>query len=345
MEVCKINMQIDRRCDAVREICNHFELGEPQGDMLSVSGGLLHRMWRVRTTLGQYALKVLNPEVIARPGVKDVYRMSERIARAAADAGIPAAVAMTVGGDPLFDFDGSTVMLFEWVHGTTLPKGAHSRQHARLIGALLFGIHRLAFQDMQAPLWKVFPHSHWESLVARGRRDGLIWAAEAEAHLTDLLRWSGRFEHASSVLAGHLVTGHGDLNPKNVLWKGGNIPVIIDWESAGLTNPAMELIDSALSWSGQETGSPDRESFAAFIQSYREAGGTVQTGIEDALYGRIGSMLEWLEYNMRRSLDKDIFGEAEQHLGVEQVLLTFAQLKEAEANIEVWSEWAQHAMA
>jgi hypothetical protein len=34
---------------------------------ISVTGGLLHRMYALQTTSGRYAIKALNPEIMYRP--------------------------------------------------------------------------------------------------------------------------------------------------------------------------------------------------------------------------------------------------------------------------------------
>ena len=45
----------------------------------SVSGGFTHRMYRVRTKSGIYAVKHLNPEIMGREGVHDNFNRAEKI--------------------------------------------------------------------------------------------------------------------------------------------------------------------------------------------------------------------------------------------------------------------------
>ena len=44
-----------------------LSLGEMQGEPIEVKGGLLHKMYRVTTSKGVYAVKVLNCEIMKRP--------------------------------------------------------------------------------------------------------------------------------------------------------------------------------------------------------------------------------------------------------------------------------------
>jgi hypothetical protein len=45
----------------LEEVCLRFRLGMPIGEPQSVTGGRLHRLWRVHTSTGTYAVKQLNP--------------------------------------------------------------------------------------------------------------------------------------------------------------------------------------------------------------------------------------------------------------------------------------------
>lgn len=44
-------------------LCNRFELGSPLNAPTRVYGGLLHRMWRVNTDSGVYAVKQLSAHI------------------------------------------------------------------------------------------------------------------------------------------------------------------------------------------------------------------------------------------------------------------------------------------
>lgn len=98
-------------------ICDAFRLGTPQGTLQTVTGGLLHRMWRLETDYGLFAVKVLNPEIMSRPEAKTNFSVSERVAQQAYMRGIHAVLAKTVGSDPWLELNGEYVMVFDWVTG------------------------------------------------------------------------------------------------------------------------------------------------------------------------------------------------------------------------------------
>lgn len=91
-------------------------------------------------------------------------------------------------------------------------------------------------------------------------------------------------------------------------------PAILGWETAGLTNPSLELAGAALAWSEFTAGALDESSFRAVVEGYYNAGGALQDSAHDALSGCMGAWLARLEVNMRRSLGEFISGSDEQAL-------------------------------
>ena len=53
----------------IEQLIKRYNLGDITGDILPVSGGLMHKMFKVQTSTGIYAVKCLNPEIMKRPGV------------------------------------------------------------------------------------------------------------------------------------------------------------------------------------------------------------------------------------------------------------------------------------
>ena len=61
----------------LERICNALSLGALSVPPMSLSGGYTHRMFRVETEKGTYAVKLLNPEIMQRPDAQDNYRTAE----------------------------------------------------------------------------------------------------------------------------------------------------------------------------------------------------------------------------------------------------------------------------
>ena len=65
------------------KLCNVLQLGEIVHVPEKISGGLLHRMYAIKTTKGKYAIKALNPQIILRAEAMQNFINSEEIANIA----------------------------------------------------------------------------------------------------------------------------------------------------------------------------------------------------------------------------------------------------------------------
>jgi hypothetical protein len=63
-----------------KKLCAQSRLGEIVGVPVSISGGLLHKIYAIETDKGKYAIKLLNPRIMLRPDAMNKYNNSERIA-------------------------------------------------------------------------------------------------------------------------------------------------------------------------------------------------------------------------------------------------------------------------
>ena len=116
---------------------------------------------------------------------------------------------------------------------------------------------------------------------------------------------------------------HNDMDSKNVLWSGTDCK-IIDLECLGYSSPLMEMYELALCWSGYEKCEIDYELFRTFINSYAESGGRLPQDWETVYHSNYGR-LEWLEYNIKRSLGIECSKE-EIEVGISEVKETMAHV-------------------
>ena len=280
-------------------------------------------MWRVETDAGAFAVKLLNPRLMQRAGIREVYRASERVASSVAAAGLPALAARACDGDPVQDLAVGTVLVFDWVEGRCLGPGPSGPGPARRMGELLARLHALGLDaaGFDTPRSEATPASRWRDLVDRGRAAGLEWARSGLAD--ELSRLGELAASASRSLSDGWVLSHRDLDQKNVLWREDGSPLLLDWEGVGLCSPAVELAAMALSWSGALEGPANAASFEAVWSGYADAGGRRRSARADALAAALADRLHWLEHCMDRSLhgvsvDRDV-GVREADLEIERI--------------------------
>ena len=291
----------DGTAAVMAETCALYGLGRTAGTPERVSGGLQHALYHVRATEGEFAVKSLN---LRLPNARENCERGEHIAWAAKAAGLPAVGARKGPGGFTQGIGEAVVMVFPWYSGVTLPPTAAAPAQTGQIGALLGRLHALnlhvASLDPPAPQW--FPEAHWDTLVRAGEREDAPWAEALSGGFSQLQDWNEATREAENSLAGTWVTTHRDLDQKNVLWSGADMPWLLDWEAAGPMAPALEVMGAALNWAGQSAGAPERETFAAFIAGYRSAAALDQDRLRHAAVAVLGKWLIWLEINLRRSL-------------------------------------------
>ncbi len=325
------------------ELCSMLELGTPTGDAQPVPGGLLHRMWRLPTTSGTYAVKELEPSFIAHPGAQDHFEMTERIASLMAQSGIPAIVAINGPSDRVLDVGSAAFLVYEWIDGLVLSPGPVDPAAAREIGTVLGRIHTV---DTTAPDWPTpesvvdtFRDDEWVLLARRGAAESLPWAAGLRDLQSSLVIWNARYRRTVADLFKTRVISHRDLDQKNVLWPDKHSPVIVDWESAGMINPALELADVALNWSGLTVGEPDQNIFNAVLAGYRSVGATIHDEPRDVLYANLAHWLSWLKFNIQRSLGDAATTSAERDIGTREAVDTLALVQRLATGIDLYASW------
>ncbi len=80
----------------------------------SVSGGFLHRMYRVTTERGAYAVKALNPEIMSRETARENYARAEAVEAILENEGLPIVPAIPVNGEKMQSLDGRYFYIFPW---------------------------------------------------------------------------------------------------------------------------------------------------------------------------------------------------------------------------------------
>lgn len=324
----------------VVHLCAMAGLGEPLEEPQAVTGGLLHRVWRLKTTGGTFALKQLNAALLQKPGVQHAYRLSEHIASAMAAQGIPAVAAQAHGaGDVIYELDDMTLLVYRWIDGSVLPAESVTLEQARQIGALLARMHALHLQVPEVPPfeWTHFEDEDWDILTFQASDLNLPWANQVRSVLPRLLEWTRAYEEAGKVLSQHMLVSHTHCDPSNVIWSDPATPWLIDWEAAGLINPTMELVGAALTWSGLLAGQAGEERFSALLAAYCSAGGKIEGSGQRAIQAYMGTWLGWLLFNMRRSLGESVTNEDEQLIGIRETTNTLTILRTLATHAASWA--------
>ena len=124
-----------------------MNLGNILKSPVRVHGGLLHKMYHVTTSDGEFAVKALNPEIMKRPYALTNMINSEKIARAFAGV-IPLVCAIETGGKQVQHIEGEYYFVFPWLEGASVFGKDITTRHCETIGRILGKMHheRTAFR-------------------------------------------------------------------------------------------------------------------------------------------------------------------------------------------------------
>ena len=288
-----------------------------------VSGGFLHRMYRVNTEERSFAVKHLNPEIMQRPAAAENFRRAEELEAVLEAAGLPIVAAMTVNRRKLQTLDGAYFYIFPWQNGTTTDWYHTTQEQCRIAGSIQGRIHDLSSRQIEKPEPER-SKIHWAEYIREASAQNSELAPLLRENEALLVYAQDQVNAAGEALPAIETITDEDMDPKNVMWDGGN-PAVIDLECLDYGNPVSSAIQLSLQWSGITICDLDFAKLKAFFDGYLEA---YDNGFRDydRVFGLAYTWIEWLEYNLKRALGL-CQDENEREMGFEQVKLTLARIR------------------
>lgn len=325
----------------INELFHTYEIGNIIHEPISISGGLMHKMYKVMTATNVYAVKWLNPSIMRRKGVVDHMINSERIANALSSH-LPAIAAIHYNESPLLSINDNYYMVFHWIEGTSIFPPSISNRNCYEIGNALGIIHQLniSLADIKKENYDTV-NFNWKQYADMGFEQGAAWLDIYNQIMDKLIVWTKRMNEATSRLSESMVISHRDLDPKNVMWNDDQ-PYIIDWEAAGYVNPYQELLEVLNYWADDGKGQLNKENFDTLLQAYGKHMCTRNVDWKYVLDSGYGGMLGWLEYSIKRALGLEVSDDLEKKLGEEQITATIEALEKYNNQVETIKKWVNN---
>ncbi len=239
-------------------ICQALHLGNLLSPPAPLSGGYTHRMVRLVTTGGDFAVKLLNPEIMARPTAMANFRRAEALEALLEARNLPILPALTIGGQKMQQVGGQYLYVFEYFDGHPLREADITPAHCREMGRVLAQIHSIDRREASppAPVEPIDWHALADALLAapEARAEGLLLAAAIPL----LEKVTAAAEAAALRLPPEEALCHNDMDVKNVLWHGAEFR-IIDLECLDYANPPR----SCWIWPSPGRAAPRRRTISA----------------------------------------------------------------------------------
>ena len=323
----------------ISSLCRELNLGIIK-EIEPVSGGLLHKMFKVNTQSGCYAIKALNPKIMMRDTAYHHTVYSEKVANIAKNNNVNALPALTFNNQSIIKHKENYYLVFEWFDGKPVNTGTIDITKSKIVGELLADIHNTDFSmiDYHCELNDDYSLTDWQGLIDLAIGKKLAWPSQALAGEVFNLLQKKSFESLRELNKTQVVS-HRDLDQKNIMWND-NIALVIDWESAGNVNPMLELMEVALYWSTDVDKKVHEQSFKKVLSAYKSKR-EITKDIITSLYAVFNGKLAWLEYNMKRSLGLESSDVDEQILGTQEVQSTANSIMQFNKNIKKIINWLQ----
>lgn len=308
-------------------LCQHFNLGFLINPVTRIYGGLRHIMWKIDTNNGSYVIKQLASDInLTDNNIIANYNLTEKIASCFIKDGIPAICALSRSGKALFIIDTMGYLVYPYVDAKSLLSNEVSIHHILNIANILAKIHHidLNIPEMADPKFDVHDDVYIVEVIKQVSEYNFSFTENLNKNCLDILNINQKFLESITLLQQNSVISHGDLDIKNVLWINKKKPLLIDWESTRRLNPTYEIVNAALDWAGIST-SFDKNLFHEMIICYRQAGGKIEKKLlKAAFYGILGNWINWMVYNINRSMN--LASSEEKNIGIEQVILVLPMI-------------------
>ena len=281
-----------------------------------VTGGLTHKMFKIVTNKGRYIIKLLNPNIMKRPTAMGNFNKADCYEEILKENNIKAVYSLKFNDKKMQEIDGQYFYVYEWYDGKALNDEQITKYHCEEIGKVLAKIHNIDLVNTEYKAEeKNIDFKHYIELAKE--KQSSIYELIYDK-LTILNESMNKGNEEIKHLPNYFSICHNDMDSKNVMWLNDDYK-LIDLECLGYSNPYLELYELALCWSGYEKCNIKFDLFETFFKAYFDNSKLDKNVDWESIYYANNGRLEWLEFNIKRSLMIDCDTKEEQEIGLNEV--------------------------
>lgn len=289
---------MNKKFKSIEKLCETLALGKLTTEPAHIYWGYSHKVYAVTTTQGKYAVKALNPQ---RASLEDAI-FTEKIVSIVAKR-VNAVPAKIFNGKIVQEVDGQLYLVFDWIEGEDVSYDDITPEHSRIMGAVLADIHQTDFSALNISS-EISPRTHlvdWNFYLQKGEENNAVWFDLLRANIEMIQDYYAKGVEAEASLTEKNIISHCVLDPRHAIWQGYT-PYLVDWEDAGMINPLYDFLNTAIHWS-EHGGEKDKDRFLAFAHGYDAKNKFPAANWRNVLYKRYLEPLNWLAFNLERSLN------------------------------------------
>lgn len=321
----------------LEKLVRKFDLGSKIIKATQIHGGLSNRMYRVETDKAEYAIKKLNKTLMQNKTEFERITFAEKVSKIAEENGVFVERALEFEDKIIHEIDEDYYMIFNWNYGSHLQPEDVTDEICNTIGELLAKIHNLDFSKIEAEKSKETETRiiDWQHYANVAKNQNKYYYKDLVENIEILYEINKKTNEALEYAKNNLIISHRDLIKKNIMWNN-NIPTVIDWESSGYVNPTVELIQVCWNWANGDVGKFEFEKFGIIVNSYlQNVKNYKKEDMKKLIYANLWEAIEWLEYNLKRTLCiESTYRNEEIELAEEQINYLNHEIKYAMTQIE-----------
>jgi Ser/Thr protein kinase RdoA (MazF antagonist) len=294
--------------------------------------GFSNKVYAVTTTQGKYAVKALSPH---NSDLEDAI-ITEKLVSIVGKR-INAVPAKKFNDKIVQEIDGQLYLVFDWIEGKEVEYDDITPEHSRIMGSVVADIHTTDFSALNLSS-EFTPRTHfvdWKSYVQKGEEAKAVWVEPLKKNIDMIQDYYAKAIESEAWLNQKKVISHKVLDPRQVVWQGYT-PYLVDWEHAGMVNSLNDFINTAFHWSSHGT-ERDKDRFIAFARGYNAKNKFPAANWRNVLYKRYLEPLNWLAFNLERSLNNS--DPEDQQVAIGQVESMIREAIRYSDKIEKLEKW------
>lgn len=272
--------------DTFCDITKLYNLGNIINKPTVLEGGITNKVYKLDTDKSSYIVKILS--------TKDAIKFdnAETKATIAKNNGIEALTAIKLGDRYVQIINGLNIVVYPYYDGKILLTKELSLEHIKRLANSLARLHSIKIDNINT----IHKYEKYDLDYLYSLTDNKDCYKLFKNNILLLKEIYNKVYDSYMKLSNNYSYVHKDYNRKNILWNNMDYR-IIDWETASIDNPSIDLFNSA--WFLSNDIQEDK--FNIFIDEYLN----IKSLTDDyhiSVYAALIEEINWLVFSLKRAL-------------------------------------------
>lgn len=300
-------------------VCNKLNLGIINEEIIQIYGGKTNRLFKVSTTKGKYAIKIISKSNIEKnKNLINNLEITEQISNLAKSNNINVISAIKFNNKYIQKIKDQYLLIYDWYEGDMLYNLEINIKNIKDIARELAKFHKLPFfKNLEVSVNERINFKNYLEFLKDLKED---WSDYILNRFEDLILVYEKSYNNYLKLTNQKSLIHGDLSSKNILLVDDEI-YMIDWETSKVSNPSIDFFYT--SWFG--IGTFDECNYYNFVKEYLSLNELLDD-VNISSYASLTEEFAWLELCIKRALKIQTNDEYEVKIGKDSAVRSLTRI-------------------